>query len=111
MGDYKRRDKPGRDRPNRGYGNKDFSRFAPRESRRESRPALDMHTVICSKCGKETEVPFKPTSGKPVFCRDCFRKDGKPMARGRSEGPSREPRELEEINRKLDKIMKALKIE
>ena len=24
-------------------------------------------------CGKETEVPFQPRSGKPVYCRDCFR--------------------------------------
>ena len=30
--------------------------------------------VICSKCGKATTVPFKPTQGKPVLCRDCFRK-------------------------------------
>ena len=76
MGDYKRRDKPGRDRPNRGYGNKDFSRFAPRESRRESRPALDMHTVICSKCGKEiTELPFEPDPARldKLLCRDCHR--------------------------------------
>jgi len=26
----------------------------------------------CSACGKETTVPFKPTQGRPVFCRDCF---------------------------------------
>ena len=23
-------------------------------------------------CGKETTVPFKPTQGRPVFCRECF---------------------------------------
>jgi CxxC-x17-CxxC domain-containing protein len=28
--------------------------------------------AICSQCGKETTVPFKPTQGRPVFCRDCF---------------------------------------
>ena len=27
----------------------------------------------CSHCGKETTVPFKPTQGRPVFCRECFR--------------------------------------
>lgn len=30
--------------------------------------------AICSDCGKECEVPFKPTQGRPVYCRDCFRK-------------------------------------
>lgn len=28
----------------------------------------------CTDCGAETEVPFKPLEGRPVFCRDCFRK-------------------------------------
>ena len=31
-----------------------------------------MHPAVCTACGKETEVPFQPTSGKPVYCRDCF---------------------------------------
>ena len=26
----------------------------------------------CSECGVETTVPFKPTQGRPVFCRSCF---------------------------------------
>ncbi len=26
----------------------------------------------CSACGIETTVPFKPTQGRPVFCRSCF---------------------------------------
>ncbi|HZE27395.1 MAG TPA: CxxC-x17-CxxC domain-containing protein, partial [Terriglobales bacterium] len=26
----------------------------------------------CSQCGKDTTVPFKPTQGRPVFCRECF---------------------------------------
>src|SRR5690348_3766700 len=26
----------------------------------------------CSACGRETTVPFKPTQGRPVFCRECF---------------------------------------
>jgi CxxC-x17-CxxC domain-containing protein len=28
--------------------------------------------TVCSECGKETSVPFKPTQGRPVFCRECF---------------------------------------
>jgi CxxC-x17-CxxC domain-containing protein len=28
--------------------------------------------AVCSQCGKETTVPFRPTQGRPVLCRDCF---------------------------------------
>ena len=31
-----------------------------------------MYPAVCSSCGKETEVPFQPTAGKPVYCRECF---------------------------------------
>jgi len=37
-----------------------------------SRPRV-MTKTTCSSCGKECEVPFKPTQGKPVYCQDCFR--------------------------------------
>ena len=43
-----------------GYGSRDR---APRE----------MFTATCSNCGNEARVPFRPTSGKPVYCSDCFR--------------------------------------
>ena len=33
----------------------------------------EMFTATCSNCGKEAQVPFRPTSGKPVYCDDCFR--------------------------------------
>ena len=29
-------------------------------------------TTECSQCGRETTVPFKPTQGRPVYCRECF---------------------------------------
>lgn len=48
---------------NRGNSRGNFSRnTGPRE----------MHKTVCSKCGKECEVPFKPIEGKPVYCRDCY---------------------------------------
>ena len=34
-------------------------------------PRVETHTV-CSQCGKETTVPFRPTQGRPVLCRECF---------------------------------------
>src|SRR6266702_4313401 len=27
----------------------------------------------CSECGVQTTVPFKPTQGRPVLCRQCFK--------------------------------------
>ncbi len=42
-----------------GFGNRDRG---PRE----------MFSATCSSCGKEAKVPFRPTSGKPVYCSDCF---------------------------------------
>ncbi len=43
------------------------SNFGPRE----------MHKVTCSECGRECEVPFKPTEGKPVYCKECYSKKRK----------------------------------
>ncbi|HUZ88382.1 MAG TPA: zinc-ribbon domain containing protein [Candidatus Acidoferrales bacterium] len=37
-----------------------------------ARPAREMHDVICSNCGKLTQVPFIPTGSRPVYCQDCF---------------------------------------
>ena len=37
----------------------------------------EMHKAICSECKKECEVPFKPTEGKPVYCKECYQKHKK----------------------------------
>jgi CxxC-x17-CxxC domain-containing protein len=36
----------------------------------------EMHQATCSNCGKDCQVPFKPNGSKPVFCSDCFEKNG-----------------------------------
>ncbi len=36
------------------------------------RPARQMTDVVCSSCGKPTQVPFVPRGDKPVYCSDCF---------------------------------------
>jgi CxxC-x17-CxxC domain-containing protein len=74
-----------------------------RESSRYSRnkPKLEMTKVTCSSCGNECEVPFKPTSKKPVYCSNCFTKKDKVSS----------DRDMDVINEKLNKIMKALDIE
>jgi CxxC-x17-CxxC domain-containing protein len=28
--------------------------------------------AVCSQCGQETTVPFRPSQGRPIFCRECF---------------------------------------
>ncbi|MCB9358894.1 DNA-directed RNA polymerase [Candidatus Woesearchaeota archaeon] len=34
----------------------------------------EMHKATCAECGQECEVPFKPTEGRDVFCKECFQK-------------------------------------
>ena len=87
-----------------GYGdNRNFS-SEPRE----------MHKAVCADCKKECEVPFKPTSNKPVYCRDCFSQKDRGSSDTRpstTSSNSTSNRDLDVINEKLNKIMKALKIE
>ena len=49
---------------NRGYQNNrtDYSTNGRRQ----------MFPVKCSQCGKDTQVPFEPRSGRPVYCSDCY---------------------------------------
>ncbi len=38
----------------------------------------EMHEAVCADCGKDCEVPFKPTQSRPVYCQDCFTKRRRP---------------------------------
>lgn len=76
----------------------DFERRKPRKSFDEP----IMHGAICDKCGKSCEVPFKPNPNKPVYCSDCFRRNDN------SSNDSGSSNQFDEINRKLDKILKLL---
>ena len=55
-----------------GGGGGDYDR-GPRE----------MHPAVCAECGKDTTVPFRPRGDRPVYCNDCFRQRGRPVARSR----------------------------
>ncbi len=111
MGDFKRRESRSGGRFNRQrqfsrgrFDERDSgsSRFGGRDSsERESFEAT------CDKCGRQCSLPFKPTSGKPVYCSDCFRQKDRSETRG---DPSQSV-ELEKINEKLDKILRALHID
>ena len=34
-----------------------------------------MYDAVCSKCGAQTQVPFRPVEGREVFCKECFSKN------------------------------------
>jgi CxxC-x17-CxxC domain-containing protein len=60
----------GRGGPRQGGGGGGYGSRGPR-GQGGSRQSYD---VICAACGAPTTVPFEPTQGREVFCRDCFRK-------------------------------------
>ena len=37
-----------------------------------------MFAVVCAQCGKDAEVPFRPTGDRPVYCSDCYRQQAGP---------------------------------
>ncbi|MEX2013122.1 MAG: CxxC-x17-CxxC domain-containing protein [Candidatus Levyibacteriota bacterium] len=108
-------------------GSRDFGR---------DRERPQMHSAVCANCGKEAQVPFRPTGSRPVYCSDCFEKMSGGEGRGgdRSESRGFERRDdrgprgprpsfdrprhdgprpqagpnLNEINAKLDKILRIL---
>ncbi len=63
----------------RSFGNKSFG-----GGRDSGRPAM-MHKATCDDCGNVCEVPFKPTSGKPIFCSNCFKNNNGGANSGRFE--------------------------
>lgn len=91
------------------FGKKDGGndRFERRGSDKFSFGDKPMFKAVCDSCGKDCEVPFRPTGEKPVYCKDCFGKSEK------SHGSSA-PRmdqyksQLDELNKKLDDILKML---
>jgi CxxC-x17-CxxC domain-containing protein len=38
------------------------------------RQQREMHPAVCASCGKNTQVPFEPRNGRPVYCSDCYSK-------------------------------------
>jgi len=61
------------------------------ESDEDSR---DMHKAKCSECGKDCEVPFEPTEGKPVYCKECYA-ERRPKRRFNNRGPRDDFRQRE----------------
>lgn len=36
------------------------------------RPQRQLYDAICASCNVTTQVPFRPSGEKPVYCRECF---------------------------------------
>ncbi len=66
----------------RGYTNEPKRCPSCRQARKAERygngsyghGARQMFPAVCAECGKDTEVPFEPRTGRPVYCSDCYRK-------------------------------------
>ncbi len=69
-----RRSSSGRSRgkPNYRSSNRSSSRYDDRSRNRTDSRTKQLFTATCAECKKETQVPFKPTGVKPVYCRECF---------------------------------------
>jgi CxxC-x17-CxxC domain-containing protein len=51
--------------------NQQNQNFQQRHGGFNSRP---MFKVVCADCHKDAEIPFKPTPGRAVYCKECFAK-------------------------------------
>lgn len=92
-------------RPSSNY-EREFSAPSDRRDRDFSAPK-QMFKAVCQECGKDCEVPFRPTAGKPIFCSECFSgKESNNRRSSRADGMSNE--QLNSLNTKLDKIIALL---
>jgi CxxC-x17-CxxC domain-containing protein len=48
--------------------------------------ARQMYPAVCAQCGKDTEVPFKPSGDRPVYCSDCYKEHSSSRSSGGSRG-------------------------
>jgi CxxC-x17-CxxC domain-containing protein len=64
--------------------------------RNDDRGERSMHYAVCSDCGRDCEVPFRPMQGKPVYCNDCFRNHKDDERSERSESGYGRPERFEQ---------------
>ena len=68
----------------KGYLNEPKRCPSCRQNRRDQRTSFGgsgsyqrtMYPVVCAECGKDAEVPFQPRGDRPVYCSDCFERQG-----------------------------------
>jgi CxxC-x17-CxxC domain-containing protein len=86
------------------HGNKPSGRVEGNDYPRSGFDDKKMFSAVCDKCGNKCEVPFRPTGGKPVYCKQCFGKGDKPSAGNNDQLKE----QFQILNAKLDKILKSL---
>lgn len=74
-------------------------------SDRANRP--EMFDAVCDECGKPCKVPFRPSGDKPIYCSRCFERRGN-KTYGDSNVKGNTSINLDEVNRKLDRILSIL---
>lgn len=101
---------------------------------RDSVDRPTMYTTTCSECRQSCEVPFRPMGSKPVYCKSCFDNKGGANQEGmgrrdlgrrnfshrdelkftpkfgkkNSDGNEAIKKQLDEMNSKLDALIKLL---
>tara|TARA_Y100000310_G_C20259419_1_gene612938 strand:+ start:93 stop:488 length:396 start_codon:yes stop_codon:yes gene_type:complete len=109
--EFNNRDSGGRNNSRDRNGRGRDSGRDPSKFNRNNRD-VQMTKVTCASCGNNCEVPFKPTSNRPVYCSDCFSKDGNSKdnkSSNRNFTSSNDyKKDFKMLNEKLDKIIKSL---
>lgn len=96
---------------NGGSSNSKPSSFGGERRDRFGFDDKQMHSTVCDKCGKECQVPFRPTAGKPVFCDNCFGKGGNDhFAKGvhDNKDSGEVMQQIKMLNTKMDQLIKIL---
>lgn len=136
MGNFQRNDRGGNRggfRGGNGGGRPSFG--GDKGGRRDGeRREVEMHKAVCDNCHKDCQVPFRPSSDKPIYCNECFsgKKEGGDRGSKRDFGghkPRRDfndrpaqsfssnqgsgvsddiKKQLSEMNSKLDRLVSAI---
>ena len=102
-------------------GRPSFTKKSWGDNRSSDRPTM-LYKATCAECGKPCEVPFRPVSGRPIYCKECFDKKGGNTGGGGDRGGNRFfkstrdntrdndviSKQLEAVNIKLERLIQAV---
>lgn len=81
-------------------------RFSEKSFDRANSRDREMFDAVCDQCGADCKLPFRPTSGKPIYCSKCF--EGKSANGAHSFKQPQYEKQFDELSNKLDMIIKLL---
>ncbi len=70
---------PGGDRGGKPFGKRDFGgrpSFGGGNRGGFGGEKRELYDATCSTCGRDCKIPFRPSGGRPVFCSNCFEREG-----------------------------------